>query len=84
MKKIFYISLFTFLGVLAQFIAHGLLEIWYIGLLLNDFSRYGLGLSWDAWVMIHDIGTVVLFAAGVFLGWRQGSFWWKKIYEKTF
>lgn len=83
MKKIFYISLFALLGVLAQFIAHGLLEIWYIGLLLEDFSRYGFGFSWDAWVMIHNVGTVLLFATGVGAGFRRGKFLWKKMYEKA-
>lgn len=83
MKKIIYIFLFALLGVLAQFILRGVLEIWYIGLLLEDFSRFGLGLSWDAWVMIHNVGTVLLFAVGVCIGFRQGKFWWKKIYERS-
>lgn len=83
MKQIFYVSLFVLLGVLAQFILHGLLEIWHIGLLLKDFPRYGLNLSWDAWVMIHNIGTVLLLVAGVGIGFWQGKSWWKKIYEKA-
>lgn len=83
MKKSLYIFLFALLGVFLQFIPHGLLEIWYIGLLLKDFSRYGFGLSWDAWVMIHNVGTVFLLAAGVGFGFWQGKFWWKKIYEEV-
>lgn len=81
MKKIVYIFLFTLLGVLAQFILHALLETWYIGLLLENFPRYGFGMLWDTWVLIHNVGTVILLVAGLSVGFRQGNYWWKRIYE---
>lgn len=81
MKKIFYIFMFTLLGVFLQFIAHGLLEIWYIGLLLKNFPRYGFGLSWNVWVIIHNWGTALLLAAGFHMGLRQGRYWWRRIYD---
>lgn len=81
MKKIIYIILFTFLGILLQFLIHGLVEIWYIGLLINNFSRYGFGLSWPQWFIIHHIATVILFVAGALFGFWQGKFWWRRIYE---
>lgn len=80
MKRIFYISSFTFLGVIVQFIIHTLIEIWYIDLLLSDFDRYGLGLSWSSWYLIHHILTALLFASGAGLGFWQGALWWKRIY----
>lgn len=83
MKKIFYISLFVLFGVLAQFIVRGLFEILYIGLLLKDFPRYGFGFSWDALVIVHNVLTVLLFVAGVCIGFWRGKFWWKEIYEKA-
>lgn len=76
-----YISSFTALGVLLQFIVHALIEIWYIGLLLRDFSTFGLGFSWNAWFRIHEIGTIVLFILGVAFGYRQGKYWWPRIYS---
>jgi len=82
MKKSIYIIAFTFLGVLLQLLIHGLVEIWYIGLLISDFPKYSFGLSWSQWFIIHHIGTVVLFVAGALLGYWQGKFWWRKIYEK--
>lgn len=83
MKKIIYIILFTFLGILLQFLIHGLVEIWYIGLLTSNFSRYGLGFSWPQWFLIHHILTVILFLAGALLGFWQGKFWWRRLYEKN-
>ena len=80
MKRTFYIAAFTLLGVLLQFLLHALVEIWYIDLLLRDYPAYGFGLSWRQWVLIHDVGTVVLFLAGAWLGFRQGQHWWRKIY----
>ncbi|OGZ45725.1 MAG: hypothetical protein A3C84_04455 [Candidatus Ryanbacteria bacterium RIFCSPHIGHO2_02_FULL_48_12] len=79
-KRIIYISLFVLLGILLQFVAHAVLEIWYIGLLLNDFERYGLGLSWEVWVQIHSVLSFVFLALGVLFGYQQGKHWWQKIY----
>lgn len=80
-KQIFYISAFTLLGIILQFLVHSLIEIWYINLLLSDFSRYGLGLSWNNWYAIHYVLTIVLFILGFGLGLWQGRIWWKKIYN---
>ena len=81
MKRKIYISAFILLGILLQFLLHASLEIWYIGLLLWDFEKYGFGLNWGTWLMTHHIGAVVLFIAGILLGFLQGKYWWKKIYE---
>ncbi len=83
MKKKIYIISFTFLGILLQFLIHGLVETWYLGFLINDFSRYSFGFSWSQWFLIHHIVTVILFIAGVLFGFWQGKFWWRKIYEKN-
>ena len=80
MKRNIYIGLFTFLGILVQFLIHAVVEILYIGLLLKDFSRYGLGLSWEKWLMIHQVGAIILFFGGAYLGFRQGKYWWNRIY----
>ena len=80
MKKNIYISLFTFLGILLQFILHAVVETWYIALLLHNFERWGMGLSWNEWMAIHHTGAVILFIAGAAFGFWQGIFWWKRLY----
>jgi len=80
-KKKIYITLFIFLGILVQQLVHGLIEIWYLDLLVSDFAKYGFGLSWGVWLWIHGVGAGILFILGVFFGFRQGKYWWKKIYE---
>ena len=80
MKRTIYITLFTFLGVLLQFLVHAGIEIPVISLLLNDFEAFGLGLTWNQWVMIHNIGTIVFFAAGAVGGFLLGRYWWRVIY----
>jgi hypothetical protein len=79
-KKTTYIAAFTALGILLQFVIHGAAEIWYIGLLVGDFSKYGLGFSWEQWFCIHAIFTVILFVAGAAFGFWQGVYWWRVIY----
>ncbi len=80
MKRVFYIASFTLLGLLLQFIAHALIEMWYIGMLLSDFPKYGLGLSWNTWVLMHNILSVIFFIAGSWIGYKEGVYWWRKIY----
>lgn len=80
MKRNFYIFSFTALGILLQFLIHALVEIWYINLLLNNFPRYGFGLSWNQWVLIHHALSAVLFIAGATFGFQQGKYWWHRLY----
>ena len=82
MKRIIYIALFTFLGALTSTVAHGLVELWYLGLLNADFATYGLGWSWETWFMIHTVGSWVLLIAGISLGFQQGRYWWRVLYSE--
>lgn len=79
-KRYVYIALFLVLGVLVQFMLHALIEIWYIGLLVSNFGRYGLGFTWHEWVMAHHIGSDILLVAGIIVGIQQGRYWWQRIY----
>ena len=75
MKRVFYIFSFTLLGVLVQFMAHALLEIWY----LNRHTPF------DGWYMFHSIASVVLFVLGAGLGFWAGVHFWRVIYiEKKY
>lgn len=80
MKKTIYITAFTFLGVLLQFLLHAWVEIWYTNLLLKDFAAYGFGLSWQTWFAIHHILSILLLIAGLIFGYKSGQYWWKQIY----
>ena len=82
MKHTIYLTAFTLLGILLQFLLHAGLEIWYIGLLLKDFPAYSLGLSWAQWYIIHHVGSILLFFAGALAGFGQGKYWWRKIYQE--
>lgn len=82
MKRRIYIAAFTFFGILLQFLIHGVVERWYIGLLVRDFETYGFGMSWAQWFFVHHLATVVLLVGGILFGFWQGIFWWRKIYEQ--
>ena len=82
MKRVFYVTCFTFLGFLAQQLVHALIEIWYIGLLTSDFGRFGLGLSWSTWYTVHSVGTIVFLVCGIVLGFWQGLYWWPRLYDE--
>ncbi len=85
MKKFFYILSFVFLGVLVSTLVHGGIEIPMINLLIADFGRFGLGLSWESWATIHNVIALILLVLGIALGFQQGMHWWRVIYiEKRF
>lgn len=81
MKKTIYITLFTILGILLSTIVHGLIEVPVIYILVSDFEKYSLGLSWSDWRLVHHIMTVILFMGGVWFGLYFGFKFWKLLYE---
>ena len=82
MKKYLYIATFTFLGILLQQLVHAVIEIIAIRLLLSNFPRYSLGLSWETWFQIHTVGTIILLICGIVLGLKAGIYFWPKLYTK--
>ncbi len=82
MKKTIYLVMFVVLGVLIAFLAYAMIEVWYIDLLIKDFQKYSLGFSWNHWFLINRLLALIFFTGGIFAGYYQGIFWWKKIYEK--
>lgn len=79
-KKYTYIAGFILLGVIVNFLLHGLIELLVIDLLLTDFQRFSLGISWDGWFRIHVVGGTILFLACAGLGFQQGIHWWSVMY----
>ena len=65
--------IFIIFGVMLQQLMHTLLEMWYISLLLKDFTKYGFGFSWDTWFSIHHVGSFVLLAIGLWLGYEMNK-----------
>lgn len=70
------------LGFLLASIMHAVIEIAFIGLLISDFERFSLGLSWNDWVFIHTIGAGTLWIVGLVSGLYFGTYWWNIIYIK--
>lgn len=79
-KRSFYIFCAMVLGFLLTLLVHATIEIWYIDLLVSDFSRYSLGLTWDTWRMIHNVLAVFLATLGIWFGYRLGVRWWQIVY----
>ncbi len=85
MKRTIYLIAFTIFGVLLQFLAHALLEMGVISLLLRDFNRYGLGLTWAQWFAVHQTLSFAFLIVGIAYGYRAGLYWWNAIYvQKRF
>jgi len=82
MKKAIYLITFTILGVLIAFLAYALIEVWYIDLLIKNFQKYNLNFSWAQLTLINQILSVIFITSGAIIGYFQGIFWWKKLYEK--
>jgi len=79
-KRTLYIALFTLLGVMVSFLIHAVIEIPVINLLVSDFDKYSLGLTWREWYLVHHVASAVLLLVGITLGYLQGKRWWKVIY----
>jgi hypothetical protein len=80
-----YIAAFIILGLLLSTILHAAIEIPVINLLVSDFDRYSLGLTWQEWFWVHHVATILVALAGLWFGYAQGKHWWQVIYvEKRF
>lgn len=82
MKKFIYRLLAVILGILLGFMVHASIEMAVIELLMRDFSRFGLGLTWAQWYMIHGLWTIITLAGGALFGWWVGGRWWQFVYIK--
>lgn len=80
MMRSVYIGGFIALGALLQTILHAVVEKFYIDLLVADFDRYSLGMSWGMWFMIHHVASVILLFGGIAFGFWQGKKWWRVMY----
>jgi len=80
-KKTIYIILAAILGFVLNFIVHGAIEIPVLYLFQKDFEKYGLGLDWQIWVLIHHVGSVTLVITGIIFGIWLGFRWYVILYD---
>ncbi|MFC1656626.1 hypothetical protein ACFL14_01505 [Patescibacteria group bacterium] len=73
------ILLFVFMGFLIQLIVHAVVEISYIYLLNTDFETYSFGLTWKNWYTIHHLFTIIIVIMGLYIGYKYGKKYSKKI-----
>lgn len=79
-KKIIYITCWGIVGFLLSFIIHAIIEIPVLFLLMKNFDKFGLGLSWNDWYLIHHILSVIIAVLGIILGVKAGFIAFRKIY----
>lgn len=61
-------------------LAHAVLEIGVIALLEKDFAKFSLGLTWGQLMLVHHVFSIILLVVGLVFGFRQGVYWWDKLY----
>ena len=82
MKRIVYILLSMFLGLLLSFFAHVALEMPALSYLVEGGAHAGDApvLIWTRWQSVHEAGTVLIALAGLVGGWFLGRYWWRLVY----
>ena len=66
-----------------MFLFYASIEYVTVVLLLQDFDRYSLGLSWENWWLLQNLIAVILSFIGIIVGLQQGNYWWNLSYEKS-
>ena len=80
MKKYFYIAAFVLLGLLLSQLIHAAIEIPVISLMSEQLTETGESWLADYWWLLHDIGAIVLWLAGLAFGFAMGKKYWRILY----
>lgn len=80
MKKFIYILLCVIFGILVSFIVHVIIEIPVIFIMIQDFDKYSLSLTWDQLMLVHWVFLIILLVVGLIIGIKLGFKWWQYIY----
>ena len=79
-KKIAYLTLATFLGLLLSFIAHAAIELIY----LRWAENQNISVPFYGGCSLTPQTQITITVIGIIGGFFVGNFWWKKIYiERT-
>lgn len=85
MKRAFYIGAFVVLGLLLATIVHAMIEIPLLSVISGDYARYQESYIWRHWPIIHSVGALLLWGAGVCGGTIAGRRFWQILYvEKRY
>jgi hypothetical protein len=85
MKRLFYITLVSFLFVLLATILHAAIEIPVLAILTGNMELYGNGWVWRNWPLLHAVFGNILWFGGAVLGYFFGRLWWRILYvEKRY
>ena len=85
MKKYLYIFLFMVLGLLLSQLIHSAIEIPVISLMSKQLLETGESWLADYWWLLHDMGSIVLWLAGLVFGFAMGKKYWRILYvEKRY
>ena len=82
MKRIVYILLTMFLGLLLSFFVHVALEMPSLTYIVEGGAQVGLVplLTWVQWVPVHRYSTIIIALGGIVGGWFLGRHWWYIVY----
>lgn len=58
------------IGLLVGIIIHGIIEIPVLWVLTNIFQDFFSKVSWQVWILIHHIFSIIVEILGVFLTFR--------------
>jgi len=78
MRKIFYISVCGFLGLLTATLIHAGVELFALDLIFNNPARFSETVWWQEWELIHGVASAVLWIGGLLFGLAAGRAWYPR------
>lgn len=85
MKRLFYVSAFTFLGLLVATLIHAAIEFPLLSMMEDDLATVGTSVLLDHWSLIHGVGGKLLWLLGAIAGFVAGKKFWRILYvEKRY
>jgi hypothetical protein len=81
-KKKLYRVLFMVLGLVFGFLVHGIIEQGVIRWMLQDFEQATTVISWNQWLFVHNLGTILLIVGGIWIGYYSALWFWPLLYDK--
>lgn len=78
MKKYLEIILIIIIGLILGLVIHGIVEILAIWVLTTWLTSFFASISWESWLLIHFIFTIVVEILGVLLAFLGYKKYWRK------